>query len=270
MDSLENALRQDRLIVLAALTGLAFLGWLYLWHDARSMHCLMMGMKLATPQGPSWGGSDLAVLFLMWAIMMVAMMVPSVAPMVLTFAAVNRKRREQERPFVPTSVFLLGYLAVWTAFSALATGAQWVLHSTTLLSASMVLTSPLAGSLCLAAAGLFQLTSLKRACLVHCRNPLAFLMTEWREGVEGAWLMGLRHGAYCLGCCWLLMALLFVAGVMNLAWVAVLSAFVLLEKILPERYRVSRISGWLLMGWGAWLLAMGSGILNEGARHLLR
>jgi predicted metal-binding membrane protein len=192
----------------------------------------------------------------MWAVMMVAMMVPSVSPMVLTFMSVNRARCERQRPFVPTWIFLSGYLVAWTAFSALATIGQWALHGSALVSSAMVVTSPWLAAALLVAAGLFQLTPLKRACLVRCRAPLTFLMTEWREGWSGAFLMGLRHGAYCVGCCWLLMSLLFVAGVMNLLWVAAISLLVLAEKALPAGPRLGRTAGRLLLAGGvAWLVS---------------
>ncbi|MBI3083197.1 MAG: DUF2182 domain-containing protein [Candidatus Omnitrophica bacterium] len=247
--ALELSLRRDRTFVLAGLIAISTLSWAYLFYDERHMGC-MAAMSAAAPRLQPWAASDGVLMFAMWAIMMVAMMVPSVSPMVLTFAMVNRKRREQERPFVPTAVFLLGYLAVWTVFSALATAAQWKLHAAALLSPAMVVTSPLLGAGLLLAAGLFQLTPLKRACLVHCRTPLSFLMAEWREGKWGAFVMGLRHGGYCVGCCWFLMALLFVAGVMNLLWVALLSGLVLAEKIVPRGRALSLAAGVALTALG--------------------
>ncbi len=182
------------------------------------------------------------------------MMLPSAAPMILTFSTVNRKRREQEQPFVPTGIFVLGYLAVWTIFSALAALAQWALHATALLSPTMASTSPFFGRALLIAAGVFQWTPMKHACLRHCRSPLSFLMTDWREGKSGALRMGLKHGAYCTGCCWFLMALLFVAGVMNMWWVAIIAGFVLLEKVAPKGMWIGRIAGALLIAWGAWMM----------------
>jgi predicted metal-binding membrane protein len=182
------------------------------------------------------------------------MMIPSAAPMVLTFALVQRKRREQERPFVPTSIFLLGYLLVWTIFSALAAMAQWILHGKSLLSPMMTSNSSLLGGTLLIAAGTFQWTPLKNACLTHCRSPLSFLLTDWREGKFGALAMGLKHGAYCTGCCWFLMTLLFVAGVMNIGWIALIAAFVLLEKVVPRGLFIGKIAGILLVTWGVWML----------------
>ena len=254
----ESVLRRDRLVVAAGLFAIAGLAWFYMVREARGMAhtgaCQCLGMKMSGPDTQPWSAGALLPLFLMWAEMMVAMMVPSAAPMVLTFASVNRRRREQERPFVPAGIFLLGYLAVWTAFSALAAGAQWVLHGTALLSPRMVSTSPILGGGLLIAAGLFQWTPLKHACLAHCRSPLSFLMTDWREGRRGAFAMGVKHGAYCTGCCWFLMALLFVAGVMNIWWVALLSVVVLLEKAVPKGAWLGRLVGLLLAAWGVWMI----------------
>src|SRR5439155_13903465 len=205
------------------------------------------------PDTQSWSATTLVPLFLMWTEMMVAMMTPSAAPMILTFATVNRKRREQERPFVPTGMFLSGYLVVWTLFSAIAAVAQWILHSTALLSPMMVSTSPLLGGVLLIVAGVFQWTPLKNVCLTHCRSPLSFLMTDWREGKWGAFFMGLKQGAYCTGCCWFLMALLFVAGVMNVWWIAIIALFVLLEKVASRGLALGKLIGVLLAAWGVWM-----------------
>jgi predicted metal-binding membrane protein len=228
-------------------------------HEARAMVdtgvCRCMGMKMSGPDMQAWSLSQLFPLFLMWAEMMVAMMIPSAASTILVFAVVNRNRRAQEQPFVPTGIFLLGYLAVWTAFSALAAVAQWALHATALLSPMMVSTSPILGGILLIAAGVFQWTPLKNACLTHCRSPLSYLMTDWREGKPGAFIMGLKHGAYCTVCCWFLMALLFVAGVMNMWWVAIIAVFVLVEKAAPKGLLLGHLAGLLLTVWGAWLIA---------------
>ena len=255
---IETLLRRDRLIVMAALTGITLLAWGYMVLEARAMYdtgvCSCAGMKMSGPDTSAWDTGTLLPLFLMWAEMMVAMMIPSAAPMILTFALVQRKRREQERPFVPTGMFLLGYLIVWTVFSAIAAVGQWFLHAKALLSPMMVGTSPWLGGALLIAAGVFQWTPLKHACLNHCRSPLSFLMTDWREGTAGALVMGLKHGAYCTGCCWFLMALLFVAGVMNIWWVGIITLFVLLEKVVPRGLLVGKIAGGVLVTWGAWLL----------------
>jgi predicted metal-binding membrane protein len=191
----------------------------------------------------------------MWTVMMVAMMVPSATPMILAFVTVNQRRQAANKPFVPVTIFLFGYLAVWTAFSAVATLAEWGLHQAAMLSTTMTATSTALNGGLLIAAGLFQWTPMKRACLKGCRSPLSFLMSEWRDGAAGAFVMGLRHGAYCVGCCWFLMALLFVAGVMNLLWVAVIALFVLAEKISPKGELLARITGIGLVIAGATLIA---------------
>jgi predicted metal-binding membrane protein len=202
-----------------------------------------------------WGVNTILLLFVMWAVMMVAMMVPSAAPMILSFLTVNQRRSATARPLVPVGLFVLGYLMLWTAYSAVATLAEWGLHQATLLSTSMTATSRTLNGGLLIAAGVFQLTPLKRACLKGCRSPLSFLMSEWREGMAGAFVMGLRHGAYCLGCCWILMALLFVAGVMNLFWVAVIALLVMAEKILARGELLGHVAGIALMTIGVVLIA---------------
>jgi predicted metal-binding membrane protein len=230
------------------------LAWLYLFHTASPM----LGMDMPAIQMPGlykWGLPAVILLFLMWAVMMIAMMVPSAVPMIQGFLAVNERRRNPSRQLVPVGVFLLGYLAVWTAFSAAATLAQWGLHKAALLSPMMVATSPVMSGALLLAAGVFQWTPLKRACLRGCRSPLSFLMSEWREGTAGAFSMGLRHGAYCVGCCWALMALLFVVGVMNLLWVAVIALFVIAEKVLPRGELLGHIGGVALVAAGIAVMA---------------
>jgi len=252
--TLETVLRRDRAIVTAGLVGVAVLGWVYLLYLDRSMSGIDMSADMAMPRMQTWGVVDLALLFVMWAVMMVAMMVPSASPLILMMAAANRKRRERDDPLVPTGLFLTGYLLVWTAFSAVATVAQWGLHAAALLSPGMVSVSPLLGGLLLLTAGIFQFTPLKQACLIHCRSPLGFIMGHWREGRAGAMRMGLEHGLYCVGCCWILMALLFVAGVMNLLWVAGISLFVLAEKVLPRGELVGRLGGAVLLVAGVVVL----------------
>jgi len=179
---------------------------------------------------------------------------PSALPMILTFAAVARNRQRLGRPYVPMSIFVLGYIVIWCLFSALAAVGQSWLHRHSLLSSSMMSTSAWLGGTLLFGAGIFQFTPLKHACLTNCRGPLEFIMTRWREGSSGAFRMGLEHGAFCTGCCWALMALLFVAGVMNILWIAALTLLVCSEKMLPARARVSFATGLLLCGWGAFVL----------------
>jgi predicted metal-binding membrane protein len=248
---MEAVLKRDRWIVFAALAGITGLAWWWMAQEARGMEhgsCCNM----VAPDTNPWDTATLLPLFFMWSEMMVAMMIPSAAPMILTFAAVNRKRREQDRPYVPTGIFLAGYLAVWTAFSAFAALLQWFLHAKTLLTPMMTGTSPLLGGGLFVAAGIFQFTPLKNACLRHCRSPLGFLLADWREGRTGAFVMGLKHGTYCTGCCWFLMLLLFVVGVMNVLWIAALTLFVLLEKVVPHGPRAGWAAGVGMIGWGVW------------------
>src|SRR6185437_6074144 len=256
---MESMLKRDRLIVLAALAATTLFAWVDMAHEAHSMNlgraACCAGMSMSGPDTNPWSPVTLAPLFLMWAEMMVAMMLPSATPMILTFAKVQRNRREQQRPFVATGIFVLGYLAVWTAFSAGAAVLQWALHAKALLSPKMASTSPLLGALLLGAAGIFQWTPIKNACLSSCCSPFNFLTVAWREKKSGAFLMGLNHGIKCAGCCWFLMLLLFVAGVMNLWWIALLTLLVLIEKIAPRGLFIGKIAGILFVVWGIWLVA---------------
>jgi predicted metal-binding membrane protein len=252
----EIALRRDRIIVLSSLAVIIALSWAYVSSLASDMQNMDVATEIAMPQMQAWGVTDFALTFVMWVVMMVAMMTPSAAPMILIFAGVNRRRQKQQVPYVPTSVFLLGYLVVWAAFSVLATAAQWGLHAVSLLSPMMVSTSPVLGGILLLIAGIYQWTPLKHACLSKCRSPLGFVLNEWREGRWGAFLMGLKHGSYCTGCCWSLMALLFIAGVMNLLWVAAIAGFILLEKVAPAGHRMGRAAGVLMVAGGVVLLGL--------------
>src|SRR5437660_1275856 len=259
MSALPALPRRERRLIGASLCAIALLAWFYTIYEARRMNatgvCECMRMKMSGPELSSWPIATLVPLFFMWVIMMIAMMLPSALPMILTFAAVARNRQRLGRPYIPMSIFVLGYFAIWSAFSALAAGGQWWLHRHALLSSSMMSTSGWLGGMLLLGAGIFQFTPLKQACLTHCRGPLEFIMTRWREGSGGAFRMGLEHGAFCTGCCWALMALLFVAGVMNIFWIAALSLLVCLEKMLPARARINVASGLLLAGSGVCLLA---------------
>lgn len=256
--SIDLLIRRDRLLLIGGVAALTLITWWYMVVEARSMSvtgvCECFGLRMSGPDTKAWGWVELIALCLMWSEMMVAMMAPTAAPMLLTFAAVNRRRRERERPFVPTAVFLAGYLAVWCLFSVGAALGQWTLHGLSLLSPMMTSTSPMLGGMILIGAGLFQWTPLKTACLWHCGNPLTFIMSEWREGKGGALRMGIKHGVYCSGCCWLLMLVLFVTGVMNLTWIALLSFGVLIEKLFPQQLWLSRAMGAGLVAWGGWML----------------
>jgi predicted metal-binding membrane protein len=244
----EESLRRDRIVTAAGLAVVVALAWVYVVDAAApSAHAGMsMTMTMAMP-GLAW-------LVGMWFVMMVAMMLPSAAPTILLFSTVSGRRRQQGAPAVPATVFTAGYVLVWGLYATLAAGVQWELHRRLLLSPAMASVSPVLSGGLLVAAGLYQWLPIKRACLSHCRSPLGFLTLEWREGVWGALWMGMRHGTFCVGCCWLLMALLFVAGVMNLAWVVGIAALVLVEKLVRGGLWVGRLAGVAMMVWGVWVI----------------
>jgi predicted metal-binding membrane protein len=192
----------------------------------------------------------------MWAVMMIAMMLPSATPLLVLFARSQRPRVGAAEGTWRTGLLAVGYLAVWLGWSGLAAALQWVLHASLLLSPGIALTSTLAGAALLVLAGVYQVTPWKHSCLARCQSPLGFMLSRWRDGRRGAFRMGLGHGAFCVGCCWALMALLFVGGVMNLAWIAALAAFVLLEKVTRGRW-FSYLSGGVLVVWGLYVLRAG-------------
>ena len=251
--------RRDRLVIAGCIGVIAALAWIYLIHLSRQMSASMeydrmmadMGMAMGEP----WHAVDVLLTAIMWTVMMIGMMAPSAAPVLLLFAA-SVRARQPATPFAPPIVaFAAGYVLVWTAFSAVAALAQWGLHETSMLSSAMAASSGwLSGSI-LIGAGVYQFTPLKGACLTQCRSPLGFLMGHWRSGTSGALRMGLRHGVECLGCCWALMCVLFAVGVMNLLWVAAISAFVLVEKVGPRGVLASRLAGVAAAAAGFLLLA---------------
>jgi predicted metal-binding membrane protein len=250
-NSLEQLLKRDRLIIICGLFIITLLSWLYVIYLYNQMVNMDMdALFFAMPMTPVWTATDFILLFLMWVVMMIAMMTPSVAPFTLIFAAINRQRRQQERPFVYTAYLIGGYFLVWAAFSLGATFLQWLLQKISLLNAEMRTTSKIFGSVILIAAGIFQFTPIKQSCLGHCSSPLDFIRRHWKEGKAGAFLMGIKNGFFCVGCCWMLMVLLFFAGIMNLLWVAIISVFVLVEKISPQLKWVSRLAGLILVLYG--------------------
>ncbi len=274
---LESVLRRDRLVVVIALVAVIVLSWAYILAGAGmgmsafEMTQMTQSVGVSDSTQPSmqemstggtaadslmatgtWTVGYAVVIFLMWWVMMFGMMLPSAAPLLLLFARMMRK--EKGAPYVPTGVFALGYVVMWAAFSAIATGAQWGLEASGLLSGIMVGTSAVLAAALLIAAGVWQLTPLKNACLRHCRSPIGFLSAHWRPGRTGAFRMGLVHGAFCLGCCWFLMALLFYGGVMNLYWIIGLALYILIEKLLPAGVRIGQLTGVALIAWGAVLL----------------
>ena len=271
--TLEAAIRRDRLIVISALTLVVALSWAYLLAGAgmgmsglemtrMSQHevamgvsgSLMTGMAMMAPA--VWTPGYVVLMFFMWWIMKMAMMLPSAAPTILLFATVNRRQREAGRPHVATSLFVIGYLAAWAGFSLIAVILQWRLEKAGLLSPTLVGTNLMFGATLLIAAGVYQMTPIKHACLRRCRSPLAFLGSHWRPGARGALRMGLLHGAFCVGCCWFLMGLMFFGGVMNLYWVAGLALFILFEKTVPTGHWVDYAAGIALLVCGTGMLTL--------------
>ena len=252
---------RDRLAVSGGLVGITVAAWVYVVVTAHRMVTTSGGMNgdsmadAMTGVKP-WTATEFGLIFAMWALMMVAMMVPTAAPMTLMYAAVARKAAAQHNPLAPTFVFVAGYITVWAIFSLVATVAQHALDRAALLSPMMVSASARLGAAILIAAGLYQLTPLKNACLKNCRAPAHFISRYWRTGNLGAFRMGLRLGEYCVGCCWILMALLFVGGAMNLLWIAAIAIFVLLEKTIPFGDVSGRLAGATMVLVGALSLAV--------------
>lgn len=248
---------REYFVVGGGLVGIALVGWAYMIYMAWAMANMDKVSMWMPPMGAVvWSAGDFIMLFAMWATMMVAMMTPSTLPMVSMFATLSRNRRLRDQPYTSTFVFVAGYLIAWAGFSVLATVAQWQLHIAGLLNPMMESRSYLMGGGVLIAAGLYQWTPLKDACLHSCRSPLGFLLTEWREGTSGALVMGIRHGIYCVGCCWALMLVLFAVGVMNILWVMLIAAFVVIEKVLPAPAALRVVSGLALVVWGGYWVAL--------------
>jgi predicted metal-binding membrane protein len=228
--------------------------WVWIVTMARDMYGPMTGAS-AWMMTLRWDARHVLLLWLMWAVMMAGMMLPSASPVLLMYGVAARRQASRAGAGRQIYALAFGYLAVWGLFSVAATAAQFILSTELALSPMMTLTSPRVGALLLVVAGVHQLTPLKRMCLQKCQSPLGFLMHHWREGTGGAFRMGFDHGVYCLGCCWALMLLLFVGGVMNLAVIAALTALVALEKLSPFGIHTARVSGLLLVGYAAWMLA---------------
>lgn len=255
-------LRPDRLAIVASLTGIVILSWFYLWEEAARMESMAMGAgELAAvpmasmPAASPWSAGTLLPTFLMWAIMMCGMMVPSAAPAILLYASIVRKNRERGSTLTSAWIFTAGYLAVWTVFSLVAALLQVALGASALLTPMMVSDSRwLSGGL-LILAGIYQWFPVKEACLEKCRAPLQFFLFRWRPGVAGAFRMGAEHGAFCVGCCWAIMLLLFAVGVMDLLWVALIAGLVLAEKLLPGGRLAGRLIGIALVVGGGAMLA---------------
>jgi predicted metal-binding membrane protein len=250
--------RRDRLFIFACVVLITALAWTYLIHLDRQMSAARtyetamaeMGMNSDAP----WDSADVFITFAMWVVMMAGMMAGAAAPAILLFAGAHARRSPHGLPLAVV-MFGFGYVLVWVGFSACAALVQWALHAARMLSPAMAASGPLLGGAILLGAGVYQLSPLKGTCLSHCRSPLGFLMANWRSGTAGAVRMGLGHGVYCVGCCWALMSVLFVVGVMNLLWVAAITVLVLIEKVGPAGATVARLGGAAMVVFG--ILRMG-------------
>ena len=250
--SLDSSLYSDHLIVIVLLVSVTIASWPFIINGggmgmpAFKMTSLDLayggGMRMPL-EVARWTAGYAVVMYFMWWVMMIAMMLPSASTAILLFMRAHNNSTESERSYLPTIVFASGCLTAWAYFSALATSAQWLLEDASLLNKMKATTSPVLGGGLLLVAGLWQFTPWKYACLRHCRSPLIFLMARWRSGRIGTFVMGMGHGAFCLGCCWFLMALLFFGGIMNLWWIGGLALYVLAEKLMPAGH-------WLGCGLG--------------------
>jgi predicted metal-binding membrane protein len=264
--TLEAVLRRDRLVVATALGVIAVLAWAYVLWLAADMD--MGGMNMSgfrmvpagigwmAPAAAPWSAVEFAFVFLMWALMMIGMMVPSAAPMILMYARAGRQAKIAGKPLAATGWFAAGYFLAWAGFSLAATLVQWMLERAAMLDARMASANIWLGSVVLIAAGIYQWTPIKDACLAQCQTPFRFLMTHggFRSNASGCVRLGFIHGAYCVGCCWILMALLFVVGVMNVLWIAGQALLVLLEKLTPWGRWVARGAGVVCIGVGVWMM----------------
>jgi predicted metal-binding membrane protein len=233
-------------VVVVSLVAFAVAGWMYLGVVTTQMGD--MSSALAMPMTSAWSSGQVTLIALMWAVMMAAMMLPSAVPMVLTYDRMDRGLTNERDG--STTLFVVGYVLVWSAFAVMATALQWVLHDLALLNSMGALTQSGLAGLFLIGSGIFQFSPVKRRSLGACRTPIGFLLTSWRDGGVGALRMGLHHGTLCVRCCWALMLLLFILGVMNLLWVAVLALFVLAEKVSRRGEVVSQVGGVVMIVWG--------------------
>jgi predicted metal-binding membrane protein len=266
--ALSSLLKREQMVVGAALLTIAVLAWTYMLGLAAGMNAAsagmagmdmqaMPGMDMMEPQFRAWTPALFGFMFSMWTVMMVGMMLPSAAPMILIYTQVARQATTLGKTFVSAGWFTAGYLAAWIAFSLAATSAQWALEEAALLSPMMVSVSSIFGGIVLINAGIYQFTPVKDACLDRCRSPLSFVQQHggFKGDAYGAARLGVLHGFYCIGCCWVLMALLFVGGVMNILWIAGLMIFILLEKVLPGGRYLTRLAGVAVAAAGVGMLA---------------
>lgn len=252
---------RDLWVILGGVGCITAAAWIYVVVQARQMSAgtmsnSMVGTMPSMNQAPAWTALEFGVMLLMWAVMMVAMMLPSALPMTLVYAAVVRKAAQGQHPVAPTGAFVAGYLAIWGLFAVAATALQMGLEHWSLLSPAMAAASPRLGGALLIGAGVYELTPFKHACLAQCRAPAHFIAQHWHAGPVGGVRLGVALGAYCLGCCWVLMGLLFVGGVMNLVWIAAIAAFILFEKAVAFGVTGGRVAGAALILLGV-LIATG-------------
>lgn len=264
--ALEAILRRDRVIIIAVLGLLAIFAWAYLvWlsndmamngMDMTGYRMIPAGRALMMPASAPWQPVEFVYVFVMWVVMMIGMMVPGATPMILVHARAAGQLAARGKPLAATAWFAGGYLLAWITFSFAATLGEWALERASVLTPTMAASSPVFGGIVLIAAGLYQLTPFKEACLSRCQAPLAFILRHGglRSTPTGSLILGLRHGVYCVGCCWALMLLLFVLGVMNLLWIATLAILVMLEKVIPFGHAVARLAGLLFIALGGWML----------------
>jgi len=261
--------RRDRVVIVLAVASLTVLAWGYLMRlsadmdmggmDMTGLRMIPSGMGLMMPAQTPWRAMEFAFVFVMWTVMMVGMMTPSAAPMFLMYARVGRQTGAQEKSLSATVWFAIGYFLVWLAFALFATLVQWALERTALLDFTMASTDNVLGGFVFIAAGLYQWTRLNDLCLAQCQKPFEFVMRHggYRRDAPGCVMLGLRHGAYCVGCCWALMALLLVGGVMNVLWIALLALLAFLERVTSMGRLIARLAGIVLVAGGAWLFSMG-------------
>jgi predicted metal-binding membrane protein len=241
--------RKSRILVILGIATLSMMAWgymVYLGSDAASDYT-------ASHHAQYHQSTNFLFIFVMWSVMMVAMMVPSAAPTIIMFDTIVQRKIKKKYRFSPTIIFVAGYLTAWTVYSCLAAIAQLWMQNSALISTTMSKSAPIVSGILLIIAGLFQFSSLKYACLKHCRSPVGFFILHWQDGHKGALEMGLRSGMYCVGCCWAIMVLMFVVGVMNIIWMAVLAVFILAEKLIPWGRRFSQVSGIFFIAWGIWV-----------------
>ena len=248
---LEKSLSNDRLIILGGIAITSAFAWMHMADMSSGVGSVVSGHP-----GHLWDIGTFFSHFTMWTVMMVAMMLPTAGPMILTFSTISRGQRQKKLPYVNTSTFVFGYIIISVGYSLLATFIQWWLHTNAMLTSFGASNSHTLSGILLCVAGIYQWSSLKHACLRFCRNPFNFLMGNWREGSSGALYMGFKHGLLCTGCCWALMALMFVGGVMNLIWMVVITAIILIEKVAPKGDIFAKIAGVAMITSGIYFIAL--------------